>query len=354
MFSDLVVIELASVLAGPDVGMFFAERGAKVIKIENKLSGGDVTRKWKLPSEDKDINVSAYFSCVNYNKEYLFLNLKDEEDQQKVHDLVKTADIVVTNYKYGDDKKFKVDYNTLKSINPSIIYAHISGYGDANPRTAYDVVLQAELGYMSMNGTKDSGPVKMPIALIDVLAAHHLKEGILAVMATRKDPKQGCKVEVSLYDAALSSLKNQATNWLMGNHIPSRIGSLHPNIAPYGEVFDTKDGKQVVLAIGSDKHFVKLLEIINRPDIAENPKYAKNQSRVVNREELYELLAPTFATFNIQELVDASIKDAVPLGAIRNLEEVFFDERAQSMVLEEEIEGYPTKRVKGSVFTVSY
>lgn len=280
MLSNLTVIELASVLAGPDVGMFFSELGSRVIKIENKKTGGDVTRNWKLASELKENKVSAYFSSVNYNKEYLFLNLSEKDDQDQVYELIKTADIVIANFKPGDDKKLGMGYQTLKSIKSDIIFGEINGYGGTNKRAAYDVVLQAETGFMSMNGTPKSGPVKMPIALIDVLAAHQLKEGLLLALLKKEKTGKGSKVEVSLYDAALASLKNQATNWLMNNHIPKPIGSLHPNIAPYGETFTTKDNKKVVLAIGNDNQFVKLLEIIGAHELIENPLYKSNQLRV--------------------------------------------------------------------------
>ena len=154
-------------------------------------------------------------------------------------------------------EKFGLDYNSLKEINPHLIYGNISGYGSKSSRAAYDVVLQAETGFMSINGEPNSKPLKMPVALIDVLAAHQLKEGILVALLNKEKHNMGALVEVSLYDTAVSSLKNQATNWLMGNFIPQSIGSKHPNIAPYGETFLTKDNQHIVLAIGSNNHFEK-------------------------------------------------------------------------------------------------
>ena len=151
-FNKLKVVELAGVLAGPSVGMFFAELGAEVIKIENERSGGDVTRSWKLASEDKSSKVSAYFCSVNYHKEYQFKNLKEQRDLDKVRDLIREADIVLVNFKKGDDVKLGLDYETLKKINPKIIYAAITGFGDESERIAYDLILQAESGFMSMNG----------------------------------------------------------------------------------------------------------------------------------------------------------------------------------------------------------
>jgi crotonobetainyl-CoA:carnitine CoA-transferase CaiB-like acyl-CoA transferase len=353
MLSNLKVIELASVLAGPDVGMFFAELGAKVIKVENKKNGGDVTRNWKLSTESKSSSISAYFSAVNWHKEYLFLNLKDEKDKQQVYKLIADADIVIVNFKPGDDIKLGMDYHTLKKYNSTIIYGEINGYGKNSKRAAYDVVLQAETGYMSMNGTPTSGPVKMPIALIDVLAAHQLKEGLLLALLKKEKTGKGSLVEVSLYDAAISSLKNQATNWLMNKFIPQRIGSLHPNIAPYGETFKTKDNTCLVLAIGNNNHFKMLLNLIGANDLINDEKYATNQLRVINRKALSSALQPHFKNHNGKELMQEFIQQNIPVGIVNNMQEVFENEKAQQLVLSETIENQPTKRVKTAVFKIT-
>ena len=353
MLSHLKVIELASVLAGPDVGMFFAEMGATVIKIENKLLNGDVTRKWKSSTEDEKSKVSAYFSAVNWKKEYLFLNLKDNTDKKKVYKLIETADIVIANFKPGDDKKLRMDYHTLKSINSSLIYGEINGYGSNSKRAAYDVVLQAETGFMSINGNKTSGPIKMPIALIDVLAAHQLKEGLLLALLKKEKNGKGSLVEVSLYDTALSSLKNQATNWLMNNFIPQPIGSLHPNIAPYGETFKTKDEKSLVLAIGNNKHFEMLLNVIGANDLIKNENYKTNQLRVINRKKLNIDLKPFFNKKTKNELMTQFLKLNIPVGVINNIKEVFDNQKAKELILEETIDGTNTRRVKTAIFKIS-
>jgi len=353
MLSNLKVIELASVLAGPDVGMFFAEMGAKVIKVENKLQNGDVTRNWKSSNENKESTVSAYFSAVNWNKEYLFLNLKDNTDKEKVYDFIKDADLVIANFKPGDDVKLEMDYKTLSNINPTIIYGEINGYGSDSTRAAYDVVLQAETGFMSMNGNDTSGPIKMPVALIDVLAAHQLKEGLLLALLKKEQTGKGSLVEVSLYDAAVSSLKNQATNWLMNKFIPKPIGSIHPNIAPYGETFETKDEKLIVLAIGNNKHFEILLKSIGAKDLLMNDNYKSNQLRVINRKQLVIDLKPFFSQKTKEELMEIFIKLNIPVGAINNLKEVFENNKAQALILEEDIDGIKTKRIKTAVFKIS-
>jgi crotonobetainyl-CoA:carnitine CoA-transferase CaiB-like acyl-CoA transferase len=353
MLKGLKVIELASVLAGPDVGMFFSELGSEVIKIENKLVNGDVTRKWKSSTEDKETNVSAYFSSVNYNKKHLFLDLTNQKDKQQVYELIKTADLVITNFKPGDDLKLNMDYKTLKQLNNQLIYGAINGYGAKSNRVAYDLILQAETGFMSINGTTESGPLKMPIALIDVLAAHQLKEGLLLALLKREHSKTGYFVEVSLYDTALSSLKNQATNWLMNDTVPQAIGSLHPNIAPYGETFKTKDGFFLVLAIGTDKHFKMLLQIIGADKMIKNPVYQSNQLRVSNRKTLAEELQPYFELKTKDELMTPFLAQNIPVGVIKNIKEVFEDKVALALILEEKIEERNTKRVKTAVFKIS-
>lgn len=256
-FQDLKIIDLSTVLAGPSVGTFFAELGARVLKIEHPQHG-DVTNTWRLKQESDLSKQSAYYSSVNYKKELVKLNLRLDADYHVFIDELKDADILLMNFKKGDDQKLKVTPTELWKINPSLLIGKITGFGSDNDRIAYDLILQAETGFMSMNGTPESGPVKMPVALIDVLAAHQLKEGLLLALLQREQDK-GQLVSVSLYDAAVCSLANQASNFLMEQQIPQRIGSLHPNIAPYGEIFETKDQQLLTFAIGSDQHFENLL-----------------------------------------------------------------------------------------------
>lgn len=353
MLESIKVLELASVLAGPDVGMFFAELGAEVVKIENKLTGGDVTRKWKSSNEDRDSDISAYFSSVNYGKKYLFYDLTNEKDRKAIYELVKGVDIVIANFKPGSAEKLGMDYQAVCAINPNIIYGEINGYGSNSKRAAYDVVLQAETGFMSINGTPESGPLKMPIALIDVLAAHQLKEGILLALLQKQKTGKGAFVEVSLYDAALASLKNQATNWLMNKTVPQLMGSLHPNISPYGETFKTKDGKLLVLAIGNNKHFHYLLEILGAENLIDCKDFETNQLRVINRDKLSLELNQYFLEKNAGELMCQFKEMNIPVGIINNLKEVFDNKKAQKLILKETIGGIPTQRVKTAVFKIT-
>jgi crotonobetainyl-CoA:carnitine CoA-transferase CaiB-like acyl-CoA transferase len=335
-FQDLKIIELASVLAGPAVGMFFAELGAEVIKIENKNTGGDVTRSWKLPTENKKEKTSAYFHAINYGKQHLFLNIKENKDYEQLIQLVKTADIIISNFKKGDDKKLKVDFETLKKINNKLIYGNITGFGENSNRVAFDLVLQAESGFMSMNGTEQSGPLKMPVALIDLLAAHQLKEGLLTALLQREKTGQGLKVSVSLLDSAIASLANQASNWLIGKQLPTRTGSLHPNIAPYGEIFKTKDQFEITLAIGSESQFKDLCLILK---ITILKIYENNTSRVKNRMALFKIIQEKISQKNLKWLMMTFGKAQIPYGQIKNIQQVFADSKMNSHLLPIDIIG---------------
>lgn len=351
-FSKLKVIELASVLAGPSVGMFFAEMGAQVVKIENKKTKGDVTRNWKLPTEKKEA-ISAYFSSINWGKEHLFIDYSIANELLQVIELIKEADLVICNFKQGAAEKFNLDYSSLKAINSKLIYAQLNGFKSNPKRVAFDVVLQAECGYMYMNGQTDSAPTKMPLALMDILAAHQLKEGILVALLKRTSTGKGALVTSSLEEAAIGSLANQATNWLMNNKIPQRIGSLHPNIAPYGDVFMTKDHKELVLAIGSDIQFKQFCSLIGKVDLGKNALYETNGSRVKNRTLLQAELSELILNFERDELIEQCIDNGIPMGAVKNMKEVFESTTAQNMILEETIENQITKRVKTIAFEIS-
>lgn len=349
-FSDLKVIELAGVLAGPSVGVFFAELGAKVIKIENKKTNGDVTRTWKLSEEDQNASTSAYYWSINTGKEVLFLDLTLEEDVKKVYALVKDADIVVTNYKKGDDVKLKVSYSHLRTLNPKLIYASITGFGNESSRLAYDLILQAESGFMDINGEKDSMPVKLPVAFIDLIAGHQLKEAILVALLNREKTNQGAHVTASLFDSALASLLNQATNWLIAKHLPKAIGSLNPNISPYGEIFKTADGHLITFAIGSDKQFAHLCEFVDSKELITNEKFSTNQHRVTNRSELFQLLSAKIEKIRFDDLFKQCLQKEIPIGKIRNIKEVFELPEAQEMLKHFSVNGETKTAVNSIAF----
>ncbi|MDN5201439.1 CaiB/BaiF CoA-transferase family protein [Fulvivirgaceae bacterium BMA10] len=331
IFSDLKVLELASVLAGPSVGQFFAELGADVIKVENLLTNGDVTRHWKLKNEQGEI--SAYFASTNWSKKSMAIDLNKIKGLEIIHQLVGKIDVVIASYKAGDAEKLKVDYQTLASINPQLIYGQITGYGDDDPRTGYDAIIQAESGFMYMNGEPGGSRLKMPVALIDILAAHHLKEAVLIAMIDRMKNGKGKQVTVSLYDAAISSLANQASNYLVAGQVPEKMGSGHPNICPYGNTFKTSDDHEIILAVGTDKQFQSLCKIIECEELATNPKFANNAERVKNRDDLLLILERKIKNFPKKEILIRLHNNRIPAGSVNNLEEVFSQDLAKNMLI---------------------
>ena len=331
MFQGLKVLELASVLAGPSAGQFFAELGAEVIKIENLNTGGDVTRTWKSSDENTD-DCSAYFCSVNWGKKSVALDLNSEKGKRAVQKLAVQSQLVIASYKPGDAEKLGVSYQQLSANNPHLIYGQITGYGSDNDRVGYDAVIQAESGFMDLNGIAEGPPTKMPVALIDVLAAHHLKEGLLLALLKKERTGEGSFVEVSLIQAAVSSLANQASNWLVAKKLPKRQGSAHPNIAPYGESFLTRDGKRVLLAIGSDRQFLELLQILHLK-FSDDSRFTTNHNRVVHRAALNELLAVAISNFESAELMHAIHNKKIPAGIIQTVVDVFEMEEAKKLLL---------------------
>lgn len=330
ILKDIRVLDLSSVLAGPSVGMFLAELGAEVIKIENPATNGDVTRTWKNPAENENNPVSAYYLSVNaFKKEIKFLNLHQKENIDYLHSIIHTFDIVISNFKYQDDKKFKLDYQTLKNIHPQIIYAHITGFGYDNPRIAFDLILQAETGYMYLNREPEHLPNKMPVALIDVLAAHHLKEGILLALYQKLKHNKGAYVHCSLYNAAVCSLINQSANYTVAQYNPPPMGSMHPNIAPYGEIFVCKDKTMLTFAIGTDKQFADLCSLLNIPHYSD---FSDNIKRVKNREHLYKILQQEIQKYDSRDLYQNALQNNIPVAIIKDIAQVINHPATQKLI----------------------
>ena len=336
-FAGLRVLELASVLAGPQVGQFFAELGAEVLKVESPA--GDVTRTWKTTAETHDsaaaaTSVSAYFSASNWGKKSLVLDLTATTGQATLHHLTASADIVLASYKPGDAEKLRADYATLAQANPRLIYGHLTGYGPDNTRAGYDAVLQAEAGFMFLNAAGPGQPAqKMPEALVDLLAAHQLKEGLLTALFQRERMGRGTLVQVSLLDSALSSLANQAATYLVTGHDPQPLGSGHPSIVPYGTVYQAADGRQLVLAVGSDGQFRQLCAALGQSDWTIDIRFATNAARVAHRLELEALLTQRIAAVAGEALLAELERRGVPAGAVRSVGEALREPSAQAMLL---------------------
>ncbi len=333
MFTGLRVVELASVLAGPSVGQFFAELGAEVIKVENLKTGGDVTRSWKSAGEKTD-DRSAYFCSCNWGKKSVAIDLSTTEGKESVARLMEQADLIIASYKPGDAEKLGVAYSQWKDIHPRLIYGQITGYGPDTDRVGYDAVVQAEAGFMDMNGAADGPPTKMPVALVDVLTAHQLKEGLLLALLHRERTGKGTCVEVSLLDAALASLVNQGSNWLIAGNQPRRQGSVHPNIAPYGDSFLTLDDARILLAVGNDKQFSELCFLLKLPGMASDPSYKTNESRVRNRAALTRQLTEAIRQRTSPELLSDLHRLKIPAGKIQTVPEALTMPDAQRLMMQ--------------------
>jgi len=337
-FAHLRIIELASVLAGPQVGQFFAELGAEVLKVESPA--GDVTRTWRTSAETTaavaagDASVSAYFAASNWGKKSLILDLTSAAGRAKLHRLAAAGDIVLASYKPGDAEKLGADYATLAQENPRLLYGHLTGYGPGNTRAGYDAVLQAEAGFMHLNAAgPGQPPQKMPVAMVDLLAAHQLKEGLLTALFQREQTGRGALVQVSLLDSALAALANQAATYLVTGHDPQPLGSGHPSIVPYGTVYGARNGRQLVLAVGSDGQFRQLCAALGRPAWAEDPRFHTNAARVAHRVALEALLTDGIAALDGDALLADLARRAVPAGAVRTVGEALAQPAAQPMRL---------------------
>ncbi len=342
ILSDLKVLELSSILAGPSVGSFLAELGAQVLKIEHPASG-DPTRQWKLKGEDVNRAFSAYYASANYGKKVQKMDVFKSADLQS---LLEEADIVIANMKWLSLERLGLAPQNYKEKFPDKIIVNLLGYKNEPSRPAFDAVLQAETGWMSMNGESGGDHCKMPVALIDILAAHQMKEACLLALYEREKTGKGSFYQVYLESASISALANQASNYLMEGHVAQKMGSLHPNIAPYGEIVSTNDSVDLILAVGSDAQFERLANVF---EIDLNI-YKSNTLRLKLRSKLHNELKAGFSKFSFAGIQDILNANKIPFGVIKSLDKVLKSKTAQDMILSQEMEGFPSLRVSQIAF----
>ncbi|MFZ1704221.1 MAG: CoA transferase [Saprospiraceae bacterium] len=350
IFSNLKILELSSVLAGPLAGSFFAELGAQVTKVENKLSGGDITRQWKLPEENQEAASGAYYHSANYGKQVVFLDFNDTKDKNTLANLIESSDIIISNFQKKVAEKFDLSPDTLHKKFPEKIIAQLNAYNYEDPRPGFDLIMQAETGFISMNGTTDGTLCKMPVAMIDIMASHQIREAILIALLHKGSSGKGSLIHVSLFQSGIASLANQASNYLMAGKVAKPLGTLHPNIAPYGDLFKSSDGIIFLLGVGSDHQFKKLCDILNFPEeISVN--YFNNSTRLQKRKNLQEILQAVFSQKTFQYLQSSFRMYDIPFAEIKNIGEVFQNSLSQSMVLQEKMEnGQKTFSVSNIAF----
>ena len=338
VLSHIRVLDLSRVLAGPWCGQILGDLGAEVIKVE-KPGAGDDTRHWGPPyikdAEGNDSREAAYFQSANRNKQSLTLDFTQPEGQRLVRELVAQCDVLLENFKVGGLAAYGLDYASLKAINPKLIYCSITGFGQTGPyakRAGYDFMIQGLGGLMSLTGRPEgeegAGPMKVGVALTDILTGLYATVGVLAALNQREQSGIGQHIDVALLDVQVACLANQAMNYLTTNVSPKRLGNAHPNIVPYQD-FPSADGN-FILAVGNDGQFRKFCEVAGIAGLADDPRYATNKARVANRAELIPQLRQATVFKTTAQWIALLEAAGVPCGPINDLQQVFADPQVQS------------------------
>ncbi|MDH0733667.1 CoA transferase [Pseudomonas sichuanensis] len=331
--SHLRVLDLSRVLAGPWSGQILADLGADVIKVERPGSGDD-TRAWGPPflkdSRGENTSEAAYYLSANRNKRSVTIDFTQPEGQRLVRELAAKSDIVIENFKVGGLAAYGLDYQSLKAINPKLIYCSITGFGQTGPyakRAGYDFMIQGLGGLMSLTGRPEgeegAGPMKVGVALTDILTGLYSTVAILAALAHRDLAGVGQHIDMALLDVQVACLANQAMNYLTTGSSPRRLGNAHPNIVPYQD-FPTADGN-FILTVGNDGQFRKFAEVAGQPQWADDPRFATNKQRVANRAELIPLIRQATVFKTTAQWVSELEKAGVPCGPINDLAQMFQD-----------------------------
>lgn len=336
--SHIRVLDLSRVLAGPWCGQILGDLGAEVIKVERPRTGDD-TRHWGPPylkdQQGENTSEAAYFLSANRNKQSLTLDFTQPEGQRIVRELVERCDVLLENFKVGGLAAYGLDYESLKAINPRLIYCSITGFGSDGPyagRAGYDFMIQGMGGLMSLTGRGDAeegaGPVKAGVALTDILTGLYATVGVLAALNHREQTGVGQHVETALLDVQVACLANQAMNYLTTGVAPKRMGNAHPNIVPYQD-FPTADG-DIILTIGNDGQFRKFAEVAGHAEWASDPRFTNNKARVAHRAELIPLIRQATVFRTTAEWVALLEAAGVPCGPINDLAQVFADPQVQA------------------------
>ena len=314
------VADFSRVLAGPLATMLLADLGADVVKVERPGSGDD-SRAWGPPFVGED---AAYFLALNRNKRSVVLNLETERDRNQARRLALSSDVLVENFRPGLMTRFGLDYHTLSADKAELVYCSLTAFGEregAASRPGYDIIVQALSGLMSVTGHPGGEPTKVGVALLDVICGLYAANAIQAALIGRQGTGLGTHVTVSLFDAGVAALVNQAANHLLGGLVPGPMGNAHPNIVPY-QLFRAND-RPIVIAAGNDRLFARTCEVLGLPGLSTDERYATNESRVLHREVLVELLSNRLATRSAGEWISELEAAGVPCAIVRTVEEVF-------------------------------
>lgn len=322
------VIELARILAGPWAGQLLADLGADVIKVESP-DGGDDTRKWGPPfviGHDGENLSAAYYHSCNRGKRSIAIDFSTPEGAETVRRLVATSDVLIENFKVGGLKKYGLDYDSLRKINPRLIYCSITGFGQSGPyapRAGYDFIIQGMAGMMSITGEAGREPQKAGVAISDVFTGLYSVIAIQAALRHAEKTGEGQHIDMALYDTQISTLGNQNLNYLVSGQSPVQMGNAHMNIAPY-EVVPVKKG-HIILAVGNDGQFAKFCAAVGLDELASNPDFATNPARVANRAKLREHMIEALKAFDRDPLLARLEAAGVPASPINNIGQMFAD-----------------------------
>ncbi|WP_026614974.1 CaiB/BaiF CoA transferase family protein [Ensifer aridi] len=321
------VLELARILAGPWIGQTLADLGADIIKVES--AAGDDTRSWGPPfleGEGGEKLDAAYFHACNRGKRSVVLDFTTAEGQEAVRRLAAQSDVLLENFKVGGLAKYGLDYESLKKINPRLIYCSVTGFGQNGPyahRPGYDYIIQGMSGIMDLTGEPDGEPQKIGVAFADIFTGLYGVIAVQAALAQRERTGAGQQIDMALFDCMTGVLANQALNFLVSGKAPRRLGNAHPNIAPY-QVFPSSDG-HLIVAVGNDRQFVKFCDVLGRPDLSADERYQTNAGRVQYRDNLTPELAAETAKFERNALLAKLEAAGVPAGPINTVADVFAD-----------------------------
>lgn len=317
--AGLLVADFSRVLAGPYATMLLADMGAEVVKVESP--DGDETRTWTPPVRQvQGGEVSTYYLGINRGKRSIALDLRDAGDLELAHELARRADVMIQNFRPGGLTRYGLDHATVSAANPGIVYASISGFG-AGPGAripGYDLMVQAVSGLMSLTGDPDGPPYRAGISVFDVMAGNHAVIGILAALRHRDATGQGQHVEVNLLSSALSGLVNHSSAYVAGDVVPYRMGNAHPSVFPY-EPLPTAD-RDLIIAAANDRLFRKLCGVLGIPEVADDPRFARNADRTTNRAELTPVLVERLATRGADEWFELLVDAGVPCGPINTID----------------------------------
>ncbi|MFZ5750654.1 MAG: CaiB/BaiF CoA transferase family protein [Pseudomonadota bacterium] len=323
--SGVRVVELARILAGPWAGQVLADLGADVIKVE--APEGDDTRRWGPPFIDREGDRSAaYFHAANRGKRSVVADFRTPEGQAFVRELVRDADILIENFKVGGLAKYGLDWDSLREVNPRLIYCSITGFGQDGPyahRAGYDYIIQGMSGLMSVTGEPDGQPQKVGVAVVDVFTGVYAATACLAALHQRATTGLGQHIDMALFDVATAIMANQAMNYLASGVAPRRMGNAHPNIVPYS-VFDCADG-WIIIATGNDGQFRRLCTILGLSELSDKPEFLTNADRIAHRADLTARLTAATRTWSKADLLAACETHGVPAGPINDMAEVFAD-----------------------------